>query len=242
MLLEGLQGLGIAYDEKAPEQLMRYYALLVDGNARMNLLGDAGFEAVLDRHFLDSLAPLGEAGLFPHGASLVDVGSGAGFPGLALAIARPDLQVLLVDTLAKRIGFLNEVISGLALSNVQTRHARAEDAAHTQEMREGFDIALARAVAGLPVLCELLLPFARVGGQMVCYKGPAAKEEMASAGGAALLLGGGELRWRPVPLPRQPQWQHCLVTCPKRGPTPPEYPRKAGLPGRKPLVGVQRHG
>ncbi len=186
---------------------------------------------------MDSLAPLRFAVLFPENASLIDVGSGAGFPGLPLAIARPDLRVTLLDSLAKRVNFLSAVTEELGLSNVRLMHSRAEDAGHEAGLRERFDIAVARAVAPLPVLCELLLPFVRVGGRMLCYKGPSADAELEAGRKAARLLGGGGVETLPVPLPSQPEWRHCLLTCEKRGQTVRQYPRKAGTPARQPLGG-----
>ena len=123
------------------------------------------------------------------------------------------------------------------MTNVRLVHARAEDAGRDSLLRERFDIAVARAVAPLPVLCELLLPFVRVGGHMACYKGPAAQEEWQAASRAAKLLGGGECAVHPVVLPTQPDWQHTLITCPKVQKTLRQYPRKAGTPSRQPLGG-----
>ena len=232
---ERLAGLAAVLDGRAAEQLARYQALLWEWNGRMNLTADASPEATLDRHFMDSLAPLALAGLFPTGARLIDVGTGAGFPGLPLAIARPDLDVLLLDSLHKRIGFLDAVVAELGLTNVRTRHTRAEDGARDPSLRERFDVATARAVAGAPVLMELLLPFVRVGGRAVCYKGPAAEEEIAAGNRAAQVLGGGPLCVLDSPVPGQPDWKHCVLVSDKRSPTPARYPRKAGVPAKEPL-------
>ena len=228
----------LSFPPETGERLAVYHHLLCDWNTRMNLTGDTRLETALSRLYLDSLAPLGLPGLFPEGASLIDVGTGAGFPGMALAIARPDLQVTLLDSLQKRLTFLSAVRQELGLSNVTLVHARAEDGGRDPLLRERFDIACARAVASLPVLCELLLPFVRVGGTMMCYKGPAAEEELAASGRASRILGGGGLKVIPVPLVSQPDWQHCLVCAQKNGPTGKAYPRKAGTPGAKPLGGV----
>lgn len=230
-----LEEMGIGHEASAPGQLLGYHRLLEEWNLRMNLTGDTELETALDRLYMDSLAPLAIPGLFPLAAELVDVGSGAGFPGLPLAILRPDLRVLLLDSQAKRVSFLDAVVRELGLGNVRTLHARAEDAAHDPPLREGFAIAVARAVAPLPVLCELLLPFVRIGGRMICYKGPAAGEEIAAGNRAAELLGGGPLNACAVALPSQPHWQHQVVVGEKIRKTLRQYPRKAGLPGRKPL-------
>ncbi len=230
-----LEALGAAVDPAAAERLARYREMLADWNTRMNLTGDASLEGTLDRHFMDSLAPLALPGLFTRGARLIDVGSGAGFPGLALAIARPDMDVLLLDSLGKRIGFLAAVIAGLELRYARTLHARAEDAARRPELRERFDLAVARAVAAAPVLMELLLPFAKVGGRALCYKGPSAAEEIDAGRRAARLLGGDGLAMLPVAVPEQPEWRHCVLVARKSGPTPRAYPRKAGTPAKTPL-------
>lgn len=232
---ERIDALDIRCDESTGERLAEYHALLTEWNTRMNLTGDTEFETSLDRHYADSLAPLGLKGLFFEGASLIDVGSGAGFPGLPLAVARPDLSVTLLDSLRKRIDFLSEAVKELGLNNVRLMHARAEDAGRSVRERERYDLAVARAVAPLPVLCELLLPFVRVGGKMICYKGPSASEELEAGQRAAQLLGGGKLDVLPVRLPSRPEWRHCVIVCEKEEKTVRQYPRKAGTPGRSPL-------
>lgn len=237
VMARAITALGVSCDPRAPGRLARYHAMLADWNTRMNLTGDTAFETSLDRLYMDSLAPLRYAELFPESASLIDVGSGAGFPGLPLAIARPDLRVTLLDSLAKRVNFLSAVTEELGLVNVRLVHSRAEDAGREASMRERFDIAVARAVAPLPVLCELLLPFVRVGGRMLCYKGPSAEAELEAGRKVARLLGGGAVETLPVPLPSQPDWRHCLLVCEKNVQTVRQYPRKAGTPARQPLGG-----
>lgn len=232
---ERLDSLHVPVDVRAAERLARYHELLVEWNERMNLTGDASIEVALDRHYMDSLAPLALDGLFPKGALVMDVGTGAGFPGLPLAIARPDLRVMLLDSLQKRLTFLQTVIAELGLPNVSTAHARAEDAGQNPLYRERCDVAVARAVASAPVLMELLLPFVRVGGKALCYKGPSAEEELQAGGRAAQLLGGGTVYSKPVAVPSQPDWQHCVLVCEKRRQTPNAFPRKAGTPAKQPL-------
>lgn len=232
---ECIAALKIECAPDAAEKLCRYQALLEDWNTRMNLTGDAAFETVLDRHISDCLAALQVPEAFPANARVIDVGSGAGFPGMVLAIARPDLRFTLLDSLNKRITFLDAVIQELGLANVETLHARSEDAARDIKLREKFDIAAARAVSSLPVLYELLLPFVRIGGKTVCYKGPAAEEELPPAKKAAALLGGGVPRTVPVILPQHPDWGHCVVLCEKLAATQKKYPRKAGTPAASPL-------
>lgn len=230
-----LAGLGIAYDEQAPRRLARYHEMLCDWNTRMNLTGDTDFETALDRHYTDSLAGLCHVDLFAPGVSVIDVGSGAGFPGLPLKIARPDLQVTLLDSLAKRVAFLDAVISELGLTEIRTVHCRAEDGARQECHREYYHVAVARAVAPLPVLCELMLPYVAVGGKMLCYKGPAASEELAEGDRAARAVGGEPFQMLPITLPSQPEWRHCLYVSEKNQKTVRQYPRKAGVPSRLPL-------
>ncbi len=234
-LAERMDGLRIDYCAETPEKLAGYHAMLADWNERLNLTGDADFELSLDRHYTDSLAPLAIAGLFPENAGLIDVGSGAGFPGLPLAIARPDMSVTLLDSLMKRVKFLDAVKTELALQNVRAVHSRAEDAARDAQLRERFDIAVARAVAPFNVLCELLLPFVRVGGKMICYKGPAASDELNAGARAAALLGGGEPQVIPIAIPSRPEWKHCVICVEKKSKTVRQYPRKAGTASRSPL-------
>ena len=233
-LSQRAQMLGLDLPMQAAQRLARFHELLARGNERMNLVGNAEFEDALDRHYADSLAPLA-LGLFAPGARVIDVGSGAGFPGIPLAVARPDLQVTLLDALQKRVVFLQEAAQALGLDNVRVLHARAEDAARLEDQRERYDVAVSRAVASLPVLMELMLPFVRVGGQAVCYKGPADRGELAAAAGAARLLGGGAPRALAVPFPCRPDWERLAVVCLKAEKTVRQYPRKAGMPARSPL-------
>lgn len=219
----------------APEKLAAYHRLLTEGNSHMNLTGDTDIFTAMDRLYADSLAALAHGKLFPQGASVIDVGTGAGIPGMVLAIVRPDLRFTLLDSLNKRILFLRDVTETLGLTNVRCVHARAEDGAHLPELREQFDVAVARAVAPLNVLCELLLPYVRIGGGMVCYKGPGVNEELPAAQIASRLLGGGQISLLPAIVPSQPEWKHCLAIARKRNATSKLYPRKAGTPSRQPL-------
>ncbi|MCL1856006.1 MAG: 16S rRNA (guanine(527)-N(7))-methyltransferase RsmG [Clostridia bacterium] len=232
---ERMAAMHIPFPPEAPERFLAYHDLLCCWNERMNLTGDTNFDTALDRLYIDSLAPLSADDLFPQDAALIDVGSGAGFPGVPIAIVRPDLRVTLLDALSKRVKFLHDVVETLTLGNLTVRHGRAEDEAHDPALRENFDVAVAKAVASLPVLCELLLPFVRVGGTMVCYKGPSVAEEWEAGSRAAAALGGGRLITYPVYLPSQPDWRHCVVVGHKMKGTLRHYPRKAGELNRKPL-------
>ena len=236
LLGQRLDMLNMDYPPEAPRLLATYHELLADWNERVNLTGDASFAVMLDRHYMDSVAPLAQAKLFPRNASLIDVGSGAGLPGLPLAILRPDLRVTLLDSLGKRVKFLDEVVRVLQLHNVRTLHARAEDAARDVRLREQFEIATARAVAATPVLLEYLLPFVKVGGKAICYKGPS--EELAAGDRAAALLGGSPLQALDTPVPAQPDWRHCVLVSEKTQRTARQYPRKAGTPTKEPLGAI----
>ncbi|HPJ01362.1 MAG TPA: 16S rRNA (guanine(527)-N(7))-methyltransferase RsmG [Candidatus Limiplasma sp.] len=232
---ERLSALQITCDADAAKKLVKYQELVETWNERINLTGDASFEAMLDRHLMDSLTPLTVEGLIGNNASLIDVGSGAGLPGMPLAIARPDLRVTLLDSMQKRVVFLQTVVQTLSLANVSVLHARAEDAAQNAACRERFDIATARAVAALPVLQELLLPFVRVGGKCVCLKGPAAEDELLAGAAAAGLLGGGSPEMVEIALPFAPDLRHVLAITEKHSQTPKRYPRRSGTPAKNPL-------
>jgi 16S rRNA (guanine527-N7)-methyltransferase len=206
--------------------------MLVEANARMNLtrVPEDPAEAV-DRNYLDCVAPL--AGGFPAANTAVDVGSGAGFPGIPLAIMLPDIRFTLVDALGKRVDFLKTVIDRLGL-NAEALHLRAEDAARRDDLREGFDLAVARAVAPMNVLCEYMLPLVRVGGKMLALKGPGLDEELAQAENALRLLGGELERVQPLAIPGR-DWNHRAAWIAKTAPTPQKYPRRAGTAEKKPL-------
>ena len=232
---ERLAACGIPLEEDRCAQLAVYHRMLLEWNERMDLTAVTDEEDMLDRHYADSLFPLAFPGMIPETGSLVDVGTGAGFPGLPIAIARPELRVTLMDAQKKRLNFLQAVVDELGLRNVWLVHARAEDAARVAQHREQYDRAVARAVAPLPVLAEYLLPFVRVGGQALCWKGPALAEEIKAGRRAAFLLGGTVEEARPVSFPGR-DWQHSLLPLRKERPTPKLYPRKAGTPAKKPIA------
>lgn len=232
-LAGGLTAMGVAFDQTAIERFEAFHAILDEYNARMDLTAVLDEDERVDRHDLDSAAPLAQ-GLLASQARVIDVGTGAGFPGMPLLILRPDLQMTFLDALQKRIGFLQDALARLGLK-AQTLHARAEDAARLPEHREAYDAAVSRAVANAAVLEELTLPFLREGGLAIAWKGPGVQEELTAARRAAFVLGGTVRGVVPAPVPGRGDWQHVLLLTDKTGRTPKAYPRKAGTPGKKPL-------
>ena len=211
---------------KQLDQFSTYYEMLVDWNTRVNLTAITEPEDVANKHFIDSLAA---EPYLPKGASVADVGTGAGFPGIPLLIVRPDLKLTLMDSLQKRLVFLEAVLKELGLS-ADCVHARAEDAGQNPRYRERFDAALSRAVSALPVLCELTLPLVKVGGVSIAYKGDAG-EELAASGHALEVLHASAER---IVVPAS-YGARELVLLKKLAPTPKQYPRKAGTPAKNPL-------
>ena len=236
-MIEDLRALlaqgNIVLTDEAQDRLLAYHRLLLEWNARMDLTNVPEEEMAL-RHYADSLLPLARKEWFPDGARLIDVGTGAGFPGMPLLILRPDLQITFLDALNKRILFLEDALRRLGLTAV-TLHARAEDAAKMAAHREQYDAAVSRAVANAATLEELTLPFVKKGGVAIAWKGPGVADELTAARRAAFLLGGTVRGTVDAPIPRRADWAHVLLLTDKTGTTPKAYPRKAGTPGKKPL-------
>ena len=232
-MLDRAQAAGIPLNMEQAEKFETYHRMLIEANARFNLTRVPDDEAeAIDRNYLDCIAPLA-IGLPEARASLIDVGSGAGFPGIPLAICLPETNIVLMDSLGKRVEFLESVIGELQL-NAQAVHLRAEDGARKPEYREAFDLATARAVAPLNLLCEYLLPFVKPGGRMLALKGPGLTEEVAAAENALSVLGGRFLRSDALPIPGR-DWDHRAAWIEKVAPTSDKYPRRAGKPEKKPL-------
>ena len=229
-----LDACGIPYEPALPGRLLRYHALLEDWNSRMDLTAVTEEDEMMDRHYVDSLMALTVPGLLPETGTLIDVGTGAGFPGLPLALALPGWRVTLLDAQRKRIDFLQAVVDELKATNVTLIHSRAEDGARNPACREQFDVAVARAVAPLAVLAEYLLPYVKVGGKAICWKGPALTDELAQGRRAAFLLGGKAGEPIPCAIPGR-DWQHLLLPIHKTQKTARLYPRKSGTPGKSPL-------
>ena len=220
----------VVLDAASEEKLAAYHAMLLEWNRHMDLTNVPEEEMAL-RHYADSLLPLMQKTWFPQGARLIDVGSGAGFPGMPLAIARPDIDVTLLDAQRKRCDFLQAVADKLELKNVTVMHGRAEDAARSL-LRETMDAAVARAVAPLNVLCEYLLPFVRVGGYALCWKGPGLFDEKDTGRAAAAILGSAEDVLLRLPIEDR---EHYVQAYLKQAPTDARYPRRAGKPLKAPL-------
>ena len=225
---------GIPLTAEQIGQFSVYNEMLLDWNTRMNLTALTAPEDVAVKHIIDSLTAY-DAALFDGARTLIDVGTGAGLPGIPLAVYAPHLTVTLLDALNKRVRFLTEVTAAMGLQNVRCIHARAEEAARTAEHRAAYDIVVSRAVARLPVLLEYTLPFVRVGGTLLALKGRAYAEEQKEARRAAEVLGGGRITARPVHLPGLDDVR-AILTVTKERQTPAAYPRGGGAPTRRPVV------
>lgn len=228
-----LKELGIVLNDEQKRQFDSFYELLVEWNKVMNLTGITEYEEVNEKHFVDSLS-ITKAIDMNCVDNLIDIGTGAGFPGIPLKIAFPHLKVVLLDSLNKRIKFLNTVIEELELIDIETIHGRAEDFAKKKEYREQFDLCVSRAVANLSTLSEYCLPFVAVNGSFVSYKSGDSEEEIQQAKHAISLLGGKVKNVDKFQLPGTDMGR-ALVEIKKTKQTPGKYPRKAGLPAKEPL-------
>ena len=224
---------GVGVTDEQTAQLARYQALLHEWNQRINLTAITDPEEVRVRHFLDSLTVASVTGDLS-GQRLIDIGTGAGFPGLPLKIVYPQMALTLVESVTKKTRFLQEVVQALGLDEVRVLDARAETLGQQPSYRERYDWAVARAVADLRVLAEYLLPFCRIGGQMLAMKGQSAPEEVERAVHAIELLGGSAPQMHKIRLPGREE-QYYLVRSTKVQPTPFDYPRQPGRPAKRPL-------
>lgn len=228
-----LKAMNITLSNKQIEQFLIYYEMLVEWNEVMNLTAITEYEEVMKKHFLDSIT-LNQAFDVTKECTVIDVGCGAGFPGLALKIAYPNLKITLLDSLNKRINFLNAVIDKLGLTDIETVHGRAEDFAKAGKLRETFDVAVSRAVANLSTLSEYCLPYVKVGGYFIPYKSEKVRSEIEAAGKALSILGGSIEKKIEFTLPDTDYYRNLLLIK-KNKPTPNKYPRKAGLPSKEPI-------
>ena len=234
ILKKAAEEYGISLNETQLQQFDRYQELLVEWNQKMNLTALTEPKDVAIKHMIDSVSVYDEK-WFSEGMSVIDVGTGAGFPGLPLKILCPSLKVTLLDSLNKRVKFLETVVSELGLSDIVCVHARAEEAARQKQYREKFDAVVSRAVARLPILAEYDLPFVRVGGFFAAMKGAKYEEEAEEAKKAVKLLGGGEPVLREIKLPGLED-KRGIIYIRKEKKTPSVYPRKAGTPEKNPIL------
>lgn len=229
ILRSGFAALGVDVTDKALAALRRYYELLTERNRVMNLTAIEGEEAVARLHFLDCGALLSFLDL--SGMSILDVGSGAGFPGLVLKILCPDTEVTLLDAQRKRMEFQKEVVDALGLKNVRCLHGRAEE---MTDMRGKYDLVISRAVAKLSILNELCMPMVRVGGHFIAMKGPDPSEEMAESKRASYLMGGRHVRYQAYTIPGT-DVTHTFIFVLKEQPSPSQYPRRYSSIKKQPL-------
>lgn len=223
---------GLYLNEEQLSNFRQHYYLLLEGNKKCNLTAITEPDEVVIKHYYDSLTCLMALDI-PKDALVVDVGTGAGFPGLPIKIGRADIQLTLLDSLGKRVEFLKRVVASMGLEGVEVINGRAEDYGRSKG-REKYDLAVSRAVADLRVLAELCLPLVRVGGIMAAMKGPDVSKEVEGAGEAMKLLGGGEIRVIEVELPHLDE-RKSIIVIEKTHPTPERYPRRAGIPTKRPL-------
>lgn len=233
MLKDRLEALDIVLDQEQINQFDEYYEILVEWNKVMNLTGITEYQEVVEKHFLDSLSIVKVMDM-DQAERVIDIGTGAGFPGIPLKIAFPKLDIVLLDSLNKRIRFLDHVIEELGLEGIRTIHGRAEDFARDGKYRERFDLCVSRAVANLSSLSEYCLPYVKVGGRFVSYKSGDIEEEVNDASKAIALLGGKKERIEKFQLP-DTDIQRSFVVIGKTKNTQKRYPRKVGMPTKEPL-------
>lgn len=226
------QKIGVNITDEQAEKFYSYTNMLLEWNEKINLTAITELDDIIQKHFIDSLTI---DKYVKENASIIDVGTGAGFPGIPLKIVRDDINVTLLDALNKRINFLNEVIEQNKLTNIKTIHARAEEAGKNKNIRESFDIATSRAVAPLNVLVEYLLPLIKIGGRCICMKGSNTKEEIENSRKAISILGGTIEEIQELELPDS-DIKRTIIVIKKEKNTPSKYPRKAGTPSKMPIV------
>jgi 16S rRNA (guanine527-N7)-methyltransferase len=234
LLYDGAQQFNLSLSESQLSVFDRYSQELIAWNERVNLTSIVEPEEIVTKHFLDSLSVYQVLQTLPSNLSLIDVGSGAGFPGLPLKIALPRLRLTLLESTGKKTAFLQHIIQVLNLAGVTVLTARAEEAGRRRDQRERYDVAVARAVAPLPVLAEYTLPLVKVGGLVVVQKGQHPAEEIKGAANALGILGGKVSQVLPAVVPSLAAERH-LVIIQKNKATPPQYPRRPGLPAQRPI-------
>jgi len=233
LMSKSAEDVGLQLSKEQYEKFIIYMKLLQEWNEKVNLTAIVEDEDVIKKHFIDSIKAF-KRDEFKKAKTLIDVGTGAGFPGLPIAIMKSDIKVTLLDSLNKRVNFLNTVINKLELTNIKTIHSRAEDGARDKKLREKFDIATSRAVANMSVLSEFCLPYVRVGGSFIALKGPSVDQEIEDSMGAIKILGGELLDVCEVNI-EDTELRHNLVVVKKIKECSKSYPRKAGLITKNPL-------
>ena len=228
-----LDELKIPYTCNMIEQFHQYYEILIEWNKVMNLTGITEYEDVLIKHFVDSVS-IKKAVRMENVNTIIDIGTGAGFPGIPIKIVYPHIHVCLLDSLNKRIQFLNNVIETLGLKNIETIHGRAEDYAKQKQYREKYDLCVSRAVANLSSLSEYCLPYTQIGGRFVSYKSGDVDDEIKKSENAIKILGGSIKKIEKFVLPKT-EIKRSLVVIEKERKTEKKYPRKAGMPTKEPL-------
>ncbi|MCR5109075.1 MAG: 16S rRNA (guanine(527)-N(7))-methyltransferase RsmG [Lachnospiraceae bacterium] len=231
-LKKSLEALNIQYDDNICHQFYNYYEFLVRWNSCINLTALTEQDDVIDKHFIDSLSLCTYIGL--EDQAIIDVGTGAGFPGVPLKIMYPDLKMVLLDSLNKRVRFLDDLIRELGLLNIDVYHGRAETFAKNPKFRESFDLCVSRAVANLSTLSELCLPFVKKGGSFISYKGSDPEDEVLKAENAISLVGGSVNNMYKFKLPFT-DISRSIIFIDKNKNTPGKYPRKEGTPSKDPL-------
>jgi 16S rRNA (guanine(527)-N(7))-methyltransferase GidB len=240
---EDLKELGILLEETQIRQFIAYYRILKEWNSFMNLTAITEFQEVCKKHFVDSLSIVKiydfMKSINGDGCRMMDVGTGAGFPGIPIKIVFPHVKVTLLDSLKKRVHFLDEVINRLGLEGMDAIHGRAEDYARTDRHREKYDLCVSRAVAHLSTLSEYCIPFVKVGGKFISYKSEKLAVEQSESGKAIAVLGGKITGQEEFTLPASDIYRNLLVI-EKTKPTPKKYPRKAGIPAKEPIQCASR--
>ena len=232
-LIEGARKLGIDIGKDKQDKFILYKKLLKEWNRKINITSITDDVEIDIKHFIDSITPFNTQ-LFKDEMKVIDIGTGGGFPGIPLKIIKEDLGMVLLDSLNKRIKFLNQVIEDIGLKDIVAIHGRAEELARDKVHRENYDIAISRAVASLNTLCEYALPFVKVGGYFISMKGSDIDEEVAEAGKGIKTLGGRVRKKIMIDLPLS-SIKHSLIIIQKVKETPTKYPRGGGKPKKKPL-------
>lgn len=227
-----LERIHIELDDKKIMQFYKYMNLLIEWNKKINLTTIINPEDIIVKHFVDSVMI---SNYIKKDLKVVDIGTGAGFPGIPLKIVRDDIEIVLVDALNKRVNFLNEVIKTIQLEKIQIIHGRVEEFAKDKKYRENFDVATSRAVANMTTLAEYMLPLVKVNGKMLCMKGPGFKEEIFNSRKAIDILGGQLEKVDEYRLPKT-DIKRSIIVVKKIKNTPQKYPRKPGTPAKEPLI------